>query len=174
MSPIKNKEIMSQFTIKLKLPEYLAEWFVHEHGGTQPVKLIRESAESNIIQAFIRQRPYDAKECSDYNVQVFIPSFKAIDVRTYNYLPPDAVDCLKQCIYNNFKVSLYKELHKLENCNVEIKLLIKAYMEKHGISGVIGECNHEAIRQNYYRIRNRYNRTRNRREVKECEMQFEK
>lgn len=165
---------MSQFTFKIKLPPYLAEWFVHEHGGEQPVRLIKGSAESNIVQAFVRQRPYDAKDPDDCNVAVFIPYFKSIDVRTYNYMPPAACEALQSCIYNNFKVDLYAELHKLENCRAEIGLLIKAYMEKHGISGVEGDTNWESVRQSYYRIRKRYNMTRARSSVKQCEIPFEK
>ncbi len=137
------------------------------------MRLIKGSAESNIVQAFIRQRPYDAKEVDDGNVKIFIPSFKALDVRSYNYMPPAAKEALQSCIYNNFKVDLYAEMHKLENCRAEIGLLIKAYMEKHGISGVEGDTNWESIRQSYYRIRKKYNLTRVRKSVKQCEIPFE-
>lgn len=164
---------MSAYTIRLQMPNYLAEWFVNEHGGNQPVNLIRDSAESNLVQAFLRQRPSDCQDPAEYNVVVNIPTYKTLDVRTYNYLPPEATALLKSCIYNNFKVNLWKELHRIENCNVEIGQLILAYMEKHRISGVRHSENWEAIRQSYYRIRKKYSLTRKNKTVKECEIEFE-
>ena len=151
---------MSEYTIALKLPNYLKEWFVHTHGGEEPVHLIKDSAESNIVQMFLRKQPETSESRPGCNVSIYIPTFKAIDVRTYNYMTPTAVRVLESCIYNTFKVQMWKELHTLDRSGAELRFCILAFMEKHGISGVIGDENWNSIYKTYYRTRKKYEKDR--------------
>ena len=41
---------MSDFCVYLKMPSYLRQWFIHRHGGSHPVELIRDSIESKLLQ----------------------------------------------------------------------------------------------------------------------------
>lgn len=147
---------MSDLTIAIKLTPYLREWFIHENGGHYPVKLIKNSTESTIVEYFLKERPADAKSIEDANCLIYIPTYKNLDVRKFNYLAPKAVNALESAIANRFKIQMWKELHKLENCYVDIGNAICAYMEDHGISGVRGDTNWESIRQMYYRMRQAY------------------
>ena len=149
---------MSDYTIAIKLTPYLREWFIHENGGHYPVKLIRESNESTIVRYFLKERPEDPKCIEDANCLVYIPTYKTLDVRKFNYLAPKAIDALESAILNRFKIQMWKELHALDKCHVDIGDAICAYMEDHGISGVKGDTNWESIRQMYYRIRKVYNK----------------
>ena len=47
--------IQTPFMLKviyLKMEPYLRQWFIHENGGVEPVRLRRGTPESNIFQAF--------------------------------------------------------------------------------------------------------------------------
>jgi hypothetical protein len=147
---------MSEFTVAIKLTPYLKEWFVHENGGHYPVKLIKNSNESIIMQYFLKERPADARCVEDANCLIYIPTYKYLDVRKFNYLAPKAIAALESAITNRFKIQMWKELHVLENCHTDIGDAISGYMEKHGISGVRGDTNWESIRQMYYRMRKAY------------------
>ena len=148
---------MSEFTVAIKLTPYLKEWFVHENGGHYPVKLIKNSNESIIMQYFLKERPADARCVEDANCLIYIPTYKYLDVRKFNYLAPKAIAALESAITNRFKIQMWKELHVLENGHTDIGDAISGYMEKHGISGVRGDTNWESIRQMYYRMRKAYN-----------------
>ena len=41
---------MSEYCVYLKMPSYLRQWFIHRHGGNEPVSLIRGSIESKLLQ----------------------------------------------------------------------------------------------------------------------------
>ena len=41
---------MSEYCVYLKMPSYLRQWFIHRHGGSNPVNLIRGSIESKLLQ----------------------------------------------------------------------------------------------------------------------------
>lgn len=142
------------YTLKLKVPDYLKWWFVNEHGGNEPVNLIRGSHESNVIEHFLRKQPLKWEEEKEANLVINIPNFKSVDVRTYNYLPIRARAVLVSSIHTSFKVQLWEELHTLDNSRCEIMLLIEAFMEKHNIPDT--EKNEVTIKQMYYRMRDKF------------------
>ena len=41
---------MSEYCVYLKMPSYLRQWFIHRHGGNNPVQLIQGSIESKVLQ----------------------------------------------------------------------------------------------------------------------------
>lgn len=151
---------MSQYLLYLNLEPYLAQWFVHEMGGS-PVRLPKGCAEADIIEMFLIPTPSDALPDLPGNdkVPIYIPTFKYKDVRYYNYLSPRARLALVRCISNSFKVQLWQDIHTLHNTDYRITDIIYAWMEMHGIE--CNEKNWETIRQMYFRKRKIYLRNKN-------------
>lgn len=147
---------MSQFLLYFKFEPYLAQWFVHEMGGTSPVELPRGSVESDILQLFLDKQPEDMPDerREDANLVIAIPTFKHKDPRTYNYLPPKAVHCLHKCLRSRFDVQLWNDLHLVHPKAKMLKELIEAWMESHGIE--FDETNWCAISKRYQRKRELY------------------
>ena len=48
---------MSDLCIYLPLEDYLAQWFVNEHGGERPVHLLRGSIESKALETYLEKLP---------------------------------------------------------------------------------------------------------------------
>lgn len=147
---------MSSYVVYLKVEPYLAQWFIHEQGGGYPVQLTRGSAESDILEVFLKRQPVGQPVDLglDANLAIYIPTFKSRDPRIYNFLPPKSKKALAICIYRRFRVQLWEELHRLENVGVPISDLVYAFMEKHGIEDT--PQNWETIRQMYFRKRKVY------------------
>lgn len=150
---------MSEICVYLKVEPYLAQWYVHEQGGTSPVRPKRGSAESDILEAFLRPQPDGELPDTgqDSNLAISIPYFKHRDPRTNFYLPPVAKRALVHTLYTRFRVQLWEEMHRLENIPTEMSVLIYAWMEKHGIEDT--ENNFFLISKLYYRKRNTYKPT---------------
>lgn len=145
---------MSQILLYLKLEPYLAQWFVHENGGSNPVSLPRGSSESDLLEQFLAKVPRERVgevDPADANVVIVLPSFRDKDPRYYNYLPPRARKAIEHNIYVRFRCEMWKELHTLENVDAPISDLIYSWMENHGIED--DPKSWETIRQMYYRKR---------------------
>lgn len=143
---------MSDICIYLKMEPYLSEW-VYCHFGN-PVKLLKEGIESNLMKRMLSEIPEGARPDTekDGNVKVVIPYYKEKDPRTFNYLSPRAKNALVESFENLFKINLFSELGTLDNIKCNKTTVIYSYCEKHKIS----EEHWETIRQKYYRIRKRY------------------
>jgi len=127
-----------RFTVFLKLEPYLAQWLIHESGGSYPIPVRRGSAEADILECYLRKQPRDP----DYRpqlralpgqVEIVLPAFKHKDTRIYNYLPPQGEVRLHQCIRNRFKVMLWKDLHTVGNVVQRTDIAISEWMDAHGI-----------------------------------------
>ncbi|MCR5314372.1 MAG: hypothetical protein K6E52_00550 [Bacteroidaceae bacterium] len=125
-------------TVFLTLEPYLAQWLIHESGGSNPIPIRRGSAEADLLEHFLQRQPNDP----DYHrqirplpgqVEIALPFFKGKDTRVYNYLPPRGEVCLHQCIRNRFRVMLWKELHTVKNVIRRTDVTICEWMERHGI-----------------------------------------
>ena len=147
---------MSQFCIYVPLDNYLAQWFINEHGGNVPVKLIRGSVESKLLEVYIDYRPrYMAPDCGGPGtVPVFVPTFRNRPPEVFNYLPPHAMTALQNIIRNRFDVQLWTDLHHFGKIGKRQDELIYAWMEKHGIDS--HETNWNAIAKRYQRQRHLY------------------
>ena len=55
---------MSEYCVYLKMPSYLRQWFIHRHGGNNPVNLIRGSIESKLLQRATIPMPHGI-HCED-------------------------------------------------------------------------------------------------------------
>lgn len=159
---------MTDIYFYIELPEYLAQWFIHEHGGS-PVKLIKGSAEHDIVDLFLQIRPKDlAPEVLGGNkIPVIVPHFRNRDPLYYNYLPPRAVQALIECIRTRFDVQLWHDLSKFGYVGQRKDNIIFAWMEAHGIS----DCHWEVVAKRYQRKRNAYLDNQRKRKIKEAEKQ---
>lgn len=143
---------MSQFTLSITLPPYLAQWFIHKQGGTQPVELTRDQPETDILRRFLLPQPLEPpKRDPSANVTIYIPTFRCKDVRQYNYLSPAGVELLAETIRNDFIVDLWNVLHNHKALHIQLKDMIDAFMEDNGIE--YNDTNWCAIQQIYNRKR---------------------
>ena len=50
-----------KFFIYLDLEPYLAQWFIHDSGGTQPIVLRKNSVERRILATYLLKLPPGAR-----------------------------------------------------------------------------------------------------------------
>lgn len=142
----------------IELEDYLAQWFRHEQGGADPVRLTRGSIESGLLEQFLQTPPpdYVPDFGGDGKLAIELPNFRNKDTRSYYYLPPKARDALVACIRNRFDISMWQSLHRFASVFQRQDHLIYAFMEKHGIE--LTEKNWNAIAKRYQRKRDIYRR----------------
>ena len=153
---------MSQICLYISLEDYLAQWFIHEQGGNLPVKLIRGSMESGLLEQFLQTPPpdYEPDFGGDGKIAIEIPNFRSKDTRDNYYLPKKARELLIACIRNRFDIALWNSIHRFYNIFKRQDELIYAFMEKHGIEQ--NEKNWNAIAKRYQRKRDIYKRVERR------------
>lgn len=156
---------MSEYVIYLKLDPYLAQWLLHEHGGS-PVEFPKNSAENDVLELGLTTKPYLAVEIgpAENHVPIALPCFKHKDVRFYNYLPHKARRALAHCIRTRFVIALWNDLNKFGYIGRRKQDLIWAWMEAHGIMAT--ETNWNTIAKIYMRKRNVYRETLRQHSVK--------
>ena len=117
---------MNKYILYFRFEPYLAQWFIHEMGGTSPVELPRGSVEADILRLFLAKRPDDVPVDTgkDANLAIVIPAFKEKEAETYNYLDTSAVHCLHKCIRSRFDVQLWQDLHKVHPRSNMLKDLV--------------------------------------------------
>lgn len=148
--------------IYLKMEPYLRQWFIHENGGVEPVRLRRGTPESNIFQAFIGKKPEDWSSVPEEGcVAIIVPQYIGLDPEYWCYLPPRAKQTLYNCIKSSFDVQLFKELNGVMERRVLLRDIIDSYMEKHGIEDT--ETNWNALAKIFMRKRENYLRNVRRR-----------
>lgn len=147
---------MSQYTVNLELPPYLAQWLIHENGGEQPVAMPRLSTENRILEISLIRLPHNAKPDmpTETSVAIAIPSFKYKPPSSYNYLPAKAREELKRVIRSRFIVQLFTDLHRFGYIGKRKDNLFYAWMDAHGIAPT--ETNWCAIAKIYQRMHRNY------------------
>lgn len=142
----------------LELEDYLAQWFIHDQGGNNPVRLIRGSMEWGLLEQFLQTPPADyvPQVGGPGLVCIVLPNFRSKDTRSNFYLPPKATEALKACIRNRFDIDMWNALHRFVAIFQRQDNLIYAFMEKHGID--MTEKNWNAIAKRYQRKRDIYRR----------------
>ncbi len=152
----------------LELDDYLAQWFINDQGGDEPVRLRRGSAEWCLLEQFLQLPPAgfvpERGVPQRGGVQITLPAFRSKDTRYHFWLPERATEALKSCIRNRFDIQMWGELHRFQNLFRRQDELIYAFMEKHGIA--LTEKNWNAIAKRYQRKREIYRRTERRRRAK--------
>ncbi len=147
---------MSRICLYIPLEDYLAQWLIHEHGGSVPVQFIRGSVESKILEVYLTHRPEDKlpEIGGEGKLAIAIPSFRNRPPEVFNYLPQRALSSLLTMIRNRFDIQLWNDLHNFGRISKRQDELIYAWMEKHGIE--MTETNWNAIAKRYQRQRNIY------------------
>ena len=146
---------MSEEIVYVKLDSYLAQWLVHEHGGT-PVVFPKNSYENDVLEVSLSTRPKDAvdDETTEGKIPIAVPYFKNKNVRFNNYLPKNGQIALQKSIRQRFVMALWEDLHKFGNIGKQRQELIYAWMEAHGIE--LTETNWNAIAKIYQRRQDVY------------------
>ena len=145
---------MSQFSVFINPPEYLAQWLCHDFwdGESERVVFPRGSAPRAILGSLLRKAPREYRPGNtDGLIPVEVPSFKGLNPATFNYLSPTGQTALISTCKKLFQATLYSELHELFSHDVQITDIIYEFMDRHGIDRT--ERNWETIRQMYARMR---------------------
>ena len=147
---------MSNYCIYLKMPSYLRQWFIHRHGGSDAVQLIRGSIESKLLQRATVKMPDNIlpPRQQEGEVAINIPYSKSHDPRIYNYITETGKRALIQQIKNDFDIDVWEYLHDFGKVGTQQKDLIYLFMEQRGIKED-GTC-WDAIAKIYQRLRKNY------------------
>lgn len=152
----------------LKLDDFLAQWFINDQGGRDMVELKKGTMEYLMLEQFLIPAPSaDLIRRTAYpgEVTISVPSSKHKDFRKYNYLSEKGRIALRKCIRNRFIIQLWNDLYQFDNVGLNIKDLVFAWMEAHGIT--CNDTNFNTIIKIYLRQRNRYYQRERRRKIKE-------
>lgn len=145
---------MSQFTIYIQAPAYLAQWLRHHYWDEETKRVVfqRGSAPQAVLYSLLRQPPRGYQEKPDPALlPVEVPFFKGINPATRNYLSESGRTALVSACKRLFRSQMYMELCELFDHDVQITDIIYDFMDKHGIERT--ETNWESIRQMYLRMR---------------------
>ena len=147
---------MSDYCVYLKMPSYLRQWFIHRHGGSNPVNLIRGSIESKLLQRATVPLPAGVlpPRQQEDEIAVCIPYSKSHDPRTYHYITETGKNVLIARIKEDFDLDVWDYLHDFGKIGQQQKDLIYLFMEQRGIHED-GTC-WDAIAKIYQRLRNIY------------------
>lgn len=142
----------------LEIEDYLAQWFINDQGGNNPVRLIRGSMEWGLLEQFLQTPPADyvPQVGGEGFVCIELPNFRSKDTRNNYYLPPKATELLKACIRNRFDIAMWNALHRFTALFQRQDNLIYAFMEANCID--MTEKNWNAIAKRYQRKRDIYKR----------------
>lgn len=155
---------MSDFVVYVNLPDYLAEWYMHEMGQKSPVRVPRSSPESCSMKLHLRKpKDDDIIVPKGKYTAICIPTYREIDVRTYNTLTKEGHESLRRIIHDRFFMALYHDLLKLitykgpmryKDMKTEKQERIHCWMKKNGISDT--ETNYLAVLKNFDRMRDNF------------------
>lgn len=140
----------------LDLDTYLAQWFVHRLGGSNPVKPMRGSIEYNILERYLTTPPADYVPDIDQRnrVAIELPAFRSKDTRYNYFLPPKATEFLIASLRESFDLDLWSDIHTFAKQTKQIQENIYAFMEAHGIEAT--PTNWDAVKKRYDRKRDYY------------------
>lgn len=142
---------MSQFVIYVHLEPFVKQWLVHSYGT--PVVFPAQSIENSTIRRFTVKQPDGyVPTHSDDDIAIAIPDSKAKDPMVYNYLGLHGRKAISECIEDNFRLNMWRELNDLSDVGCSIMTAIYSWCEMHGIDIEYADT----IRQRYYRIRDSY------------------
>lgn len=148
---------MRNILVFVKLDPFLAEWFLHEQGGGDIIELEKGTMEYIMLEQFLMPLPKgENRQYTAYpnEVTISVPPAKSKDFRINCYLSERGKIALRKCIRNRFIIQLWEDLYQFENINMNIKDLVLAWMESHGIT--CDDTNFNTIVKVYQRQRNKY------------------
>ena len=148
---------MSDFCVYLKFPEFLSQWFIHLHGGENPVRLLRGSVESKLLELLLALRPEgsEVERWEEGLTAVRIPTFRTKPPQSYNDLTDLSKKAIISTVSKNFDVTLWEEVHDFAKLTRGRKdELLMAWMSKWGID--VTDKNYNAVAKRYRRLRQVY------------------
>lgn len=147
---------MSEYCVYVPMEAYLAQWYRHECGGTDPVVPPRGSIEGIHLEVFLQRLPNGEQPhmCREGEVAVALPYSKVKDPRVYNHLSRPAINAFVQIVRNRFDLALWNALNRFGYIGRRQADLIYAWMEANGIENT--ETNWNAIAKRYQRKRKMY------------------
>lgn len=142
---------MDRICIYIELPTYLAQWYIHDAGGSFPVVPRKNSIERRILEVFLQIPPasYVPPQRTAQSVSIALPDSRVKPPQFYFYLPPRAMAQLCKCIRDRFLIELWKSLHSFGYIGRRRDNLIYQWMEDNGIDTT--ERNWNAIAKIYLR-----------------------
>lgn len=141
---------MSKFVVYVHVEPFVKQWLIHSYGN--PVVFPPQSVENSTIRRFSRKQPDDVPIFRADDVAIAVPDSKAKAASVYNYLGLHGQRAVRECIEDNFKLCMWRELNDLSDVGCTIMTAIYSWCEMHGISIDYADT----IRQRYYRLRNSY------------------
>lgn len=152
---------MSQYSVYIKVPEYLDQWLRHDFWNPElgRVEFERGSNCHSILSRFLRRRPrgFSEEYVADL-LPVGVPTFKGMNPSSHNYLMPEGEKALVSAIKRNFKTLIDRELSCFYIRDVVITDIIYAFMASHGIEPTAK--NWETIRQMFKRLRDKSSKSK--------------
>ena len=117
------------------MPNYLRQWFIHLHGGEEPVQLVKGSVESKMLQRATVPLPegYIPARKQEGEVAIALPYYRSHDPRTYNHITETGKRAMVALIKNAFDVDVWEFLHDFGRIGTQQKDLIYLFMEQRGI-----------------------------------------
>lgn len=146
---------MSDFTLSFQCEEYLRQWCIDDAGGCSPIRLRKNSPESNCLQFCLRpkSKAEPEPEIEGTPLVVYIPSFRLRNPEVYNHITNVGRKAFISILRKRFDDQLWSDLHAIHNFGIRKDELIYAWMEAHGIE--ISEKNFCAVAKRLQRIRER-------------------
>lgn len=142
-------DVTMTITLRLRLPMYLRQWFVHRMGGTVPVELPKGSAYCQLLRMFLRPKserdPARDREpdADEGTVEIVVPSFPGKRPEIYNYLSARAREDMVDLIRDAFDLQLWSEFVPMKASSRRAKDILMTWMEENGIE--VSDRNYEAV-----------------------------
>lgn len=146
---------MSDFTLSFECEDYLRQWCIHDAGGLSPVRLRKNSPESNCLQFCLvpKRKAEQEPEISGTPLVVIIPCFRYRNPEVYNHITAMGRKAFLGILKKRFDIQLWADLHCIYSFGLKKEDMVYAWMESHGIEPT--EKNYFAVDQRLQRIRQR-------------------
>ncbi len=147
---------MQEYYVYLNMPSYLRQWFIHRHGGIEPVHLLHGSIETKLLTRLTVPLPRGVLpwQKKEGDLAVCIPYRKSHDPRYFNHITELGKKIIVDRAKDDFGIDLWYFLEELVKKSGQQKDLIYAFMEQRGIQED-GTC-WDSIAKIYQRRRKQY------------------
>lgn len=146
---------MSDITLSFQCEDYLRQWFINQNGGTSPVRLKKNTPESNCLQFALRSKSESdpVPEIKGEPLVVFIPSFRFKNPKDFNHITATGRRCFISILRMRFDEQIWYDMHSVYDFGIRKDEMIYAWMESHGID--LTEKNYNAVAKRLQRLRER-------------------
>lgn len=144
---------MSDFTVSIKCPPYLKQFYIKMTGGQHPVTLRKGSPESALVKVLLEIRPEGAPPDipTGDDLAIFLPYSKAKDPRTHNWLSQKSKEAVLEFIRSHFDRKIWYDIGIIREFPRRLDSLIEAWMQVNGIE--IDDTNYQAVLKRFRRMK---------------------